>query len=189
MVAAVELLIGHRFWLGRRDFVEQFVGMDLGPDGTPLALVDWDAAVGALTAGPLVCSDSQGQILRLAASLAEGIPVDLGAAVSGLDEELDRVGGGCGAGRQRARSGWSRRAGRAMSQSPVTVAIVRERDPLQGQRLRVLGRMRRGSGVELLVVLADGSKRLVPAAWTDLDQPGSLPAGRRRRRRAWRWGR
>jgi len=63
-----------------------------------------------------------------------------------------------------------------MSQPPVTVVIVRERDPLQGQRLRVLGRMRRGSGVELLVVLADGSKRLVPAAWTDLDQPGSLPA-------------
>jgi len=63
-----------------------------------------------------------------------------------------------------------------MSPPPVTVTIVRERDPLQGQRLRVLGRMRRGSGVELLVVLADGSKRLVPAAWTDLDQPGSLPA-------------
>jgi Family of unknown function (DUF5372) len=63
-----------------------------------------------------------------------------------------------------------------MSRPTVTVMIVRERDPLQGQRLRVLGRMRRGSGVELLVVLADGSKRLVPAAWTDLDQPGSLPA-------------
>jgi hypothetical protein len=61
-----------------------------------------------------------------------------------------------------------------MSQPPVTVTIVRERDPLQGQRLRVLGRMRRGSGVELLVVLADGSKRLVPATWTDLDLPGSL---------------
>jgi hypothetical protein len=85
LVAAVELLIGHRFWLGRRDFVEQFVEMDLDPDGTPLAFVDWEGAVGALTAGPLVCSDSQGQILRLAASLAQGIPVDLGAAVSGLD--------------------------------------------------------------------------------------------------------
>lgn len=86
LVAAVELLIGHRFWLGRRDFVEQFVERDLGPDGTPLALVDWEGAVGALTAGPLVCSVSQGQVLRLAASLAVGIPVDLGAAVSGLDE-------------------------------------------------------------------------------------------------------
>jgi Family of unknown function (DUF5372) len=63
-----------------------------------------------------------------------------------------------------------------MSQLSATVTIVRERDPLQGQRLRVLGRMRRGSGVELLVVLSDGSKRLVPAAWTDLDQPGTLPA-------------
>jgi hypothetical protein len=47
------------------------------------------------------------------------------------------------------------------------VTIIRDRDPLHGQRLRVLGRMRRGSGVELLVVLPDGSKRLVPAAWTD----------------------
>ncbi len=106
MVAAVELLIGHRFWLGRRDFVEQFVGMDLGPDGTPLALVDWEGAVGALTAGPLVCSDSQGQILRLAASLAEGIPVDLGAAVSGLDgNSIELVVAAVLAGNGRGRAG------------------------------------------------------------------------------------
>jgi len=85
LLAAVELLVGHRFWLGRRDFVELFVEMDLDPDGTPLAFVDWAGAVGALTAGRLVCSDSQGLILRLAASLAQGMPVDLGAAVSGLD--------------------------------------------------------------------------------------------------------
>ena len=86
LVAAVELLIGHRFWLGRRDFVEQCVGMDLAPGGLLLAVVDWEEAVGALAAGRLVCSDSQGQILRVAASLAQGIPVDLGAAVCGLDE-------------------------------------------------------------------------------------------------------
>ncbi|HZD02061.1 MAG TPA: hypothetical protein VFA46_18275 [Actinomycetes bacterium] len=51
-----------------------------------LALVDWQAAVGALDAGRLVCSGSEAQVLRLAASIAEGVPVDLGAAVTGLDQ-------------------------------------------------------------------------------------------------------
>jgi Family of unknown function (DUF5372) len=54
-----------------------------------------------------------------------------------------------------------------------TVTVTRARDPLQGQRLRVLGRMRRHRGVELLVVLGDGSKRLVPAEWTDLLAPAA----------------
>lgn len=48
------------------------------------------------------------------------------------------------------------------------VTITRCRDPLEGQSLRVLGRLRRRGGVELLVVLPDGSKRLIPAARTDL---------------------
>ena len=51
----------------------------------------------------------------------------------------------------------------------TTVTIMRPRHPLQGHRLAVLGRMRRHGRLELLVVLPDGSKTLVPAAWTDLD--------------------
>jgi hypothetical protein len=45
--------------------------------------------------------------------------------------------------------------------------VTRHRDALEGQMLRVLGRLRRHGGAELLVVLADGSKRMIPAAWTD----------------------
>ncbi len=54
-------------------------------DGSVLAAVDFEAAAG-LVAGRLPCSSSQGQVLRLAASLAEGVAVDLGSALSGLDE-------------------------------------------------------------------------------------------------------
>jgi hypothetical protein len=39
--------------------------------------IDWPAAVAALDTGGLPCSSGERQILRLAASLAEGIPVDL----------------------------------------------------------------------------------------------------------------
>jgi hypothetical protein len=52
------------------------------------------------------------------------------------------------------------------------VRVMRHRDALEGQMLRVLGRLRRHGGTELLVVLADGSKRMIPAAWTD-DTPAS----------------
>lgn len=86
-MAAVELLIGHAAWLRRNDFVDRFV--DAGEclaGGTVLAWVKWSAVVRALDAGRLRCSDSEAQVLRIAASLAEGFPVDLGAAVTGLDE-------------------------------------------------------------------------------------------------------
>jgi len=52
----------------------------------PLAIVDWPAVVGALEAGRLPCSGSEGQVLRITASIAAGIPVALGEAVSGLDD-------------------------------------------------------------------------------------------------------
>ena len=45
--------------------------------------------------------------------------------------------------------------------------MTRHRDALEGQRLRVLGVLRRHGGTELLVMLPDGSKRLIPWAWTD----------------------
>ena len=51
----------------------------------------------------------------------------------------------------------------------ATVLVTRARHPLAGHQLRVLGRMRRHGRLELLVVLPDGSKSLLPAAWTDQD--------------------
>ena len=49
------------------------------------------------------------------------------------------------------------------------VVVTRPRHPLEGESLQVLGRRRRRGEVELLVVLPDGSKTLLPAAWTDLE--------------------
>ena len=62
---------------------------------------------------------------------------------------------------------------------PGTVVITRPRHPLQGRELRVLGSMRRHGARELLVVLPDGSKRLVPASWTDLEPAAGAEAGDR----------
>jgi hypothetical protein len=84
--AAVELLIGHRLWLYRGDFLD--VAVEPGWEvfsGQVMAAVDFEAAAGALEAGVLPCEGSEGQVLRLAASIAAGVPVDLGGAVSGLD--------------------------------------------------------------------------------------------------------
>jgi len=50
-----------------------------------MALVDWSAALGAVESKRMPCSASENQILRIAASIAEGIPVDLRDAVCGLD--------------------------------------------------------------------------------------------------------
>jgi hypothetical protein len=54
--------------------------------GREMAAVDFAAAAGALAAGVLPCSGGEGQVLRIAASIAEGVPVDLREAVTGLDE-------------------------------------------------------------------------------------------------------
>jgi hypothetical protein len=54
--------------------------------GPQMAAVDFGAAVDALEAGVLPCSGGEGRVLRIAASLAVGVPVDLREAVTGLDE-------------------------------------------------------------------------------------------------------
>ncbi len=85
--AAVELLIGNGLWLYREDFLEIAVEFGRGIiGGAVMAAVDWEAAVAALEAGGLPCSGGEGRILRLAASIAGGVAVDLGSALSGLDE-------------------------------------------------------------------------------------------------------
>jgi hypothetical protein len=72
-----------------------------------LAVVDWRAAVKVLAAGGLPCSGSEGCVLRIAASIAAGVPVDLSECLSTLDkvtidlvvEAVLRANGRRGAGR------------------------------------------------------------------------------------------
>jgi len=45
---------------------------------------------------------------------------------------------------------------------------VRARHPLEGRALALMGWMRRGGRLELILVLPDDSRALIPAAWTDL---------------------
>jgi hypothetical protein len=91
--AAAELLIAHRSWLHRADFTSEFLEIRRGlVDGRAMAVVDWPAAITTLQAGGLACSGGEHRILRIAASLAEEIPVDLRDALTGLDEtNLDLV--------------------------------------------------------------------------------------------------
>jgi hypothetical protein len=82
--AGTELLITNGTFLHRHDFTSRFI--DHGASGaTPMAAIDWDAAITALTAGELPCSGGERRILHLSASLAAGIPVSLRDTVTSLD--------------------------------------------------------------------------------------------------------
>lgn len=84
--AVTGLLIAHGSWPGREDF-GQFVlaGDSVTGPGTELASIDWEAAITALDSGEFPSSSGEKRMLRLAASLAGGIPVQLGDAVTGID--------------------------------------------------------------------------------------------------------
>jgi hypothetical protein len=85
--AAVNLLIGHRYWLTRPGFAAEYIHTSTAiTDGTATAAVCWPEAVAALDRGQLAGSGSENRILRLAASLADGIPLDLQDALSSLDD-------------------------------------------------------------------------------------------------------
>lgn len=85
MTAAAELLIAQA-WLGREDFASRFITVCPGPSsGKPMALIDWPAAVRALDAS-LPSSGGEKRMLRITASLADGIPVDLRDTLTGLDD-------------------------------------------------------------------------------------------------------
>ena len=84
--AGAELLIGQQSWLSRSDFAGPFIIIAPGPPGQAMmAAVDWGAAIAALDGGALPCSGGERRMLRLAASIAGGIPVDLGETLTGLD--------------------------------------------------------------------------------------------------------
>ena len=50
---------------------------------------------------------------------------------------------------------------------PKSVTITRRRHALEGRTFRLLGALHRHGHEELLIVLEDGTKSLVPASWTD----------------------
>ena len=83
--AAAELLIAGS-WLHRADFTSQFVHLQRGLAGGPeMATIDWPAAITALGTS-LACSGGEQRMLKITASLADGIPVDLRDTVTGLDD-------------------------------------------------------------------------------------------------------
>ena len=87
--AGVALLISNGTFLRRDDFTTRFIehGTSISDGTTPMAAIDWDAAITALNAEELPCSGGERRILRLAASLAGGIPVSLRDTVTGLDND------------------------------------------------------------------------------------------------------
>ena len=89
--AAVALLVCSASWLHRDDFRNGYIHS--GTSGTTLmAAIDWPAAIAALDQGGLPGSGGERRVLRLAASLADGIPVDLRDAFTGMDaDNVDRA--------------------------------------------------------------------------------------------------
>ena len=83
--AGTELLISNGTFLHRDDFTCRFVTRGTS-DGTPMAAIEWEAAITALNGNGLPCSGGERRILQLSASLAAGTPVDLQDAVTGLDD-------------------------------------------------------------------------------------------------------
>jgi len=81
-----ELLISTG-WLHRDDFTRLIhTGTSITDGVTELAQIDWQAAITSRGTGQLPRSGGEDRILRLAASIADGIPVNLNYALSGLDK-------------------------------------------------------------------------------------------------------
>jgi len=83
--AGAGLLIANGTFLHRDDFTSRFI-LNGTSGSTRTAAIDWGAATTALAAGQLPCSRGEQRVLLLAASLADGIPVDLRDAVTGIDQ-------------------------------------------------------------------------------------------------------
>jgi hypothetical protein len=85
--AAVGLLIDHEHWLRRDDFAYVALGFEwCAFTGRALVSLDFVEAARAVVSGVLPCSSSERQTLLIAASIAEGVPVDLREVLTGLDE-------------------------------------------------------------------------------------------------------
>ena len=85
--AAVELMLAGRRWLRRGDYVDGFIRIYPGTAaGADLVAIDWAAAIGPAQTGQPPPSGDEQRILRLSASLVEGIPVDLRDTSTGMDQ-------------------------------------------------------------------------------------------------------
>jgi hypothetical protein len=67
---------------------------------------------------------------------------------------------------------------------PRQVKIVRERHAFEGMALEVLAWCRRRGELQLTLVLPDGTRSLVPAAWTDLHTSQDRPSSKEQRSQA-----
>ncbi len=83
--AGAELLITQQSWLSRSDFAPFVIIAPRAAGQAVTAAIDWSAAITALDGGALPCSSGERRILHLAASIAAGIPADLGETLTGLD--------------------------------------------------------------------------------------------------------
>ena len=83
--AACDLVISTG-WLRRGDFT-RFIstGTSLSDGVTEMAHIDWQAVITSRETGLLPCSSSENRVLRLAASIADGIPVSLSDTLPGID--------------------------------------------------------------------------------------------------------
>jgi hypothetical protein len=88
--AGTALLIAEGTFLRRDDFTGRFIEHGAS-GGTPMAAIDWAAAITALNAGQVPCSSGERRILLLAASIAGGIPVSLGDTLPGIDHRNARL--------------------------------------------------------------------------------------------------
>jgi hypothetical protein len=85
-VAAVNLLITHRYWLTHPTFTGAFVHPVATPDGHLVrAWIDWPAAITALDHAELPGTGTEAHLLRIAASLGGGTPIVLREVLGGLD--------------------------------------------------------------------------------------------------------
>jgi hypothetical protein len=84
--AACDLVISAG-WLHRGDFTRFITtGTSLTDSTTEIAHIDWQGIITGRDTGHLPCGSGENRVLRLAASIAAGIPVDLNDALSGLDQ-------------------------------------------------------------------------------------------------------
>jgi hypothetical protein len=83
--AAVELLASHRVWLARPDFARFIQHGRCHSTRQPMATIRWRPAHTAMQRGQLPCSDSEAKILRIAVSLAAGVPISLRDVLGCLD--------------------------------------------------------------------------------------------------------
>jgi len=83
--AAAELLVAQS-WLHRLDFTSEFITASDHVDGQAMAVVDWPSAITALNTGDLLCSGGEKRMLRMTASIADGILVDLRDSLTGIDD-------------------------------------------------------------------------------------------------------